>query len=45
MADEAIAFAREWDAASQGTRLVALYRQLLRAPRALDCSQALPASQ
>ena len=45
MADEAIDFAREWDAASQGTRLVALYRQLLRAPRALDCSQALPASQ
>jgi glycosyltransferase involved in cell wall biosynthesis len=45
MADEAIAFAREWDAASQGARLAALYRQLLRAPRAIDCSQALPASQ
>jgi 1,2-diacylglycerol 3-alpha-glucosyltransferase len=45
MADEAIAFAREWNAASQGARLAALYRQLLRAPRAIDCSQALPASQ
>ena len=45
MADAAIAFAREWDAASQGARLAALYRQLLRAPRAIDCSQALPASQ
>lgn len=42
MADEAIAFAREWDAATQGARLAALYRQLLRAPRAVDCSQALP---
>ena len=45
MADEAIAFAREWDAASQGARLAALYRQLLRAPCAIDCSQALPASR
>jgi 1,2-diacylglycerol 3-alpha-glucosyltransferase len=32
MADEAIAFAREWDAASQGARLAALYRRLPRAP-------------
>lgn len=45
MADEAIAFAREWNAASQGARLAALYRQLPHAPRAIDCSQALPASQ
>jgi glycosyltransferase involved in cell wall biosynthesis len=45
MADEAIDFAREWNAASQGARLAALYRQLLRAPRAIDCSQALPVSQ
>ena len=45
MAAEAIAFAREWNAASQGARLAALYRQLLRAPRAVDCSQALPACQ
>ena len=45
MADEAIAFAREWNAASQGARLAALYRRLPRAPRAVDCSQALPASQ
>ncbi len=45
MADEAIAFAHEWNAASQGARLAALYRRLPRAPRAVDCSQALPASQ
>jgi glycosyltransferase involved in cell wall biosynthesis len=45
MANEAIAFAREWNAASQGARMAALYHQLLRAPRAVDCSQALPASQ
>jgi hypothetical protein len=45
MADEAIAFAREWNAAGQGARLATLYRQLLRAPRAVDCSQAMPASQ
>ena len=44
MADEAIAFAHEWNAASQGARLAALYRRLPRAPRAVDCSQALPAS-
>ena len=39
MANEAIAFAREWDAATQGARLAALYSQLLRAPRAVDCQQ------
>ena len=43
MADEAIAFAREWDAATQGARLAALYRQLLRAPRAVGCAPALAA--
>jgi glycosyltransferase involved in cell wall biosynthesis len=49
MADEAVAFAREWDAATQGARLAALYRTLVRAPVAVDCtlplSQPLPASQ
>ena len=44
MADEAVAFAREWDAATQGARLAALYRELVRAPIAVDCSQPLPAS-
>jgi glycosyltransferase involved in cell wall biosynthesis len=43
MADEAIAFAREWDAPTQGARLAALYRELLRAPVAVDCSQPLSA--
>jgi len=35
MANEAIAFAREWDAETQGARLAQLYRQLLRAPIAV----------
>jgi len=35
MADEAIAFAREWDATTQAVRLAALYRQLLRSPVAI----------
>ncbi|MDP3512823.1 MAG: glycosyltransferase [Sulfuritalea sp.] len=39
MGGEGIAFAREWDATAQGARLAALYRQLLRAPLALDCQQ------
>ena len=43
MAGEAIAFAREWDAATQGARLAGLYRQLLRAPRAVDCAPVLAA--
>ncbi len=43
MAGEAIAFAREWDAATQGARLAGLYRQLLRAPRAVDCAPVLTA--
>ncbi len=42
MADAAIAFAREWDAATQGARLAALYSQLLRAPLAVDCQQPVP---
>ena len=45
MANEAIAFARDWGAANQGARLAALYRQLLRAPCAIDCSRPMPASQ
>jgi glycosyltransferase involved in cell wall biosynthesis len=35
MADEAIDFAREWDAATQGARLAGLYRELVRAPIAV----------
>jgi len=42
MADEAVAFAREWDAATQGVRLASLYRDLVRAPVALDCTLPLP---
>jgi glycosyltransferase involved in cell wall biosynthesis len=42
MGDDAVAFAREWDAATQGARLAALYRELVRAPVAIDC--ALPLS-
>ncbi|MFH1870280.1 MAG: glycosyltransferase [Pseudomonadota bacterium] len=45
MAGEAIAFARQWDAATQGARLAALYRQLLRTPRAVDCQQPLTTSR
>jgi hypothetical protein len=45
MADEAIAFAREWDAATQGVRLAALYRELVRAPVAVDCALPLAASR
>jgi 1,2-diacylglycerol 3-alpha-glucosyltransferase len=45
MADAAIAFAREWDAATQGARLAALYRELVRAPASVDCSQPLPAGR
>ncbi|MDP2823830.1 MAG: glycosyltransferase [Sulfuritalea sp.] len=45
MADEAIAFAREWDATTQGARLAALYRQLLRAPLAVDCTQPVSAGR
>ena len=45
MAHEAIAFAREWDAATQGVRLAALYRELVRAPVAVDCALPLAASR
>ena len=45
MADEGIAFAREWDAASQGARLAALYRAVARAPVAIDCAQPLAAAR
>ena len=45
MADDAMAFAREWDAATQGARLAALYRELVRAPAAIDFSLPLAASR
>jgi len=45
MADNAVDFAREWDAATQGARLAALYRQLVRAPVAIDCALPLTANE
>jgi 1,2-diacylglycerol 3-alpha-glucosyltransferase len=42
MANDAIAFAREWDASTQGTRLAALYRKMLRGPLAVALSFPLP---
>jgi glycosyltransferase involved in cell wall biosynthesis len=45
MAGEAVSFAREWDATTQGARLAALYRNLARAPVALDCALPLPTAQ
>ena len=45
MSDAAIAFAREWDATTQGARLAALYRELVRAPITLDCAEAVPEGQ
>jgi 1,2-diacylglycerol 3-alpha-glucosyltransferase len=45
MADEAVAFAREWNAAAQGARLAALYRELVRAPVTIDCVLPLVTSQ
>jgi glycosyltransferase involved in cell wall biosynthesis len=45
MADAGIDFAREWDAATQGARLAALYRELARAPVAVECSVPLGASR
>lgn len=45
MADDAVDFAREWDAATQGARLAALYRQLVRAPVAIDCALPLTANE
>ena len=41
MAREAVAFAREWDAATQGTRLATLYQEVARAPVAIDFSLPL----
>lgn len=43
MADDAVDFAREWDAATQGARLAALYRELTRAPVGVDCALPLAA--
>jgi hypothetical protein len=40
LANEAVSFAREWDAATQGARLASLYRDLRRAP--LAAGHALP---
>lgn len=45
MADAGIEFAREWDAATQGARLAGLYRELARAPTAVDCTIPLCASR
>lgn len=45
MSGEAIAFARKWDATTQGARLAALYRQLLCVPLAVDCKQPLSAGR
>jgi len=45
MADQAVAFAREWDAATQGARLATLYRDLMRAPAGAACTPPLPASR
>jgi glycosyltransferase involved in cell wall biosynthesis len=45
MADEGVAFAREWDAATQGARLAALYRELVRAPVTVEFGLSLSATQ
>jgi 1,2-diacylglycerol 3-alpha-glucosyltransferase len=45
MADEAVAFAREWNAAAQGARLAALYGELARAPLAVDFGLSLSAAR
>jgi len=45
MAEDAVEFAREWDAASQGQRLANLYRELLRLPAAADCTVPLCAAR
>lgn len=44
MAEEGIAFAREWGAATQGARLAALYRELRRTPAVAGRVRALSAS-
>jgi glycosyltransferase involved in cell wall biosynthesis len=43
MSEEAIRFARQWDASSQAVRLASLYRSLLRAPVAALDQQTLAA--
>ena len=45
MADAGIDFAREWDAATQGARLAALYRDLANAQVAVECTMPLCASR
>jgi glycosyltransferase involved in cell wall biosynthesis len=45
MADAGIDFAREWDAATQGARLAALYRDLANVPVAVECTMPLCASR
>jgi glycosyltransferase involved in cell wall biosynthesis len=45
MADAGVSFAREWDAATQGARLATLYRELVRAPVGVACTQPLPAGR
>ena len=45
MADAGIDFAREWDAATQGARLAALYRDLATAPVTVECTMPLCASR
>ena len=45
MAGEGVAFAREWNASAQGARLAALYRELLRAPLAVNCALPLNAAR
>jgi glycosyltransferase involved in cell wall biosynthesis len=45
MADAGIDFAREWDSATQGARLAALYRDLANAPVAVECTMPLCASR
>lgn len=45
MGDAGIEFAREWDAATQGARLAALYRDLVRAPVTVECTMPLSASR
>jgi hypothetical protein len=45
LANEAVSFAREWDAATQGARLASLYRDLRRAPLAATSAMPLAASR
>jgi glycosyltransferase involved in cell wall biosynthesis len=45
MSDEAIRFARQWDADAQAVRLASLYRSLVRAPVAAPERQTVAASR